>query len=114
MKLDYDLIRNLLLRIEEDSDGHTNFSLFYFFEAFPEVDKASIDYHLKYLYDAGFVEGSRDFIIDITPYGREYLDSIRDKNIWENTKKKFQPLGTVTFSVISDIAKSLVLKQLGL
>ena len=45
---------------------------------------------------------------------REYLDTIRDKNIWEDTKKKFHPLGSVTFSVISDIAKSLILKQLGL
>ena len=114
MKLNYDLIRDLLLQIEADSDGYINFLRNYFFEAFPEVDKAVIDYHLKYLYDAGFIEGSRDFIIDIPPYGREYLDTIRDKNIWEDTKKKFHPLGSVTFSVISDIAKSLILKQLGL
>lgn len=114
MKLNYDLIRNLLIEIEEITDGHTNFSCFYFFDKFPGVNEDIIEYHLKYLFDAGLVEGAEGYVIDITPFGRDYLDNIRDHTIWEETKSKIHPLGSVTLSVISEIAKSLVLSKLGL
>jgi DNA-binding PadR family transcriptional regulator len=116
MKLNYDLVRDLLLLIEEKSDGHKNFSLFFFFDEIPNYSKDSIDYHLKYLHDANLIEctDNYDYVIDITPYGRDYLNNIRNDGIWQSTKEKFQPLGSVTLSVVSEIAKSLLLKQLGL
>ena len=114
MKLNYDLLRSLLLHIEDVTDGHTNYTFDYFVEQFPKESQNCLYYHLKYLGDACLIEGNASYVIDITPYGREYLDSIRDNSIWEKTKSKFQPLGSVTLPIIIEIAKSLVLKQLGL
>lgn len=114
MKLNYDLIRDLLLKIEEITNGYRNFSPAYFFKKFPETEEPIIAYHLKYLSDAGLIEGSEGHVIDITPFGRNYLDNIRNHTVWEETKSKIQPLGSVTLSVISEIAKSLILSKLGL
>lgn len=114
MRLNHDLIRQLLLRIEDIADGCTNFPLQYFIEEFPEYSQKDVNYHIKFLSDAGLIESHEAYVIDITPYGRNYLDSIRNNSIWENTKEKIQPLGSVALSVISDIGLSLIKKQLGL
>jgi hypothetical protein len=115
MQINYDLIRLLLLQIEEITDGHTNFMPEYFFDKFPEYGQEELDYHLKFLSDASLIEAyDHTVIIDITHYGRNYLDSIRDKSIWQKTKEKIQPFESVALSVISDIGLSLIKKQLGL
>ena len=116
MKLNYDLIREILLVVEEISDGTTNFTRGSIGEKyFEHYSEKEFNYHVKYLRDAGFIEPSTgDCVIDITPWGRDYLDSIRNIDIWEKTKEKAKPLGSVAFDVIKDIAKSVILSQLGL
>lgn len=115
MKLDYDLIRGILLYIENVADESTTIHIDFICEQFKEIESPKVRYHVKYLRDANFIEHQRDVhIIDITPSGRDYLNSVRDNSVWEETKKKFQPLGTVTLSVVSEIAKSLILNRLGL
>lgn len=118
MKLDYDLIRNLLLRIEDKTDGVTNF---YYQDIvgnhFTTVPTSAVEYHIKFLYDSGFVQCPRSshlHIIDITPKGRDYLDNVRNVDIWEKTKDKANSLGPVTLDVIKELAKSLILGHLGL
>ena len=116
VKLNYDLIREILLVVEEISDGTTNFTRGSIGEKyFEHYSEKEFNYHVKYLRDAGFIEPSTgDCVIDITPWGRDYLDSIRNIDIWEKTKEKAKPLGSVAFDVIKDIAKSVILSQLGL
>ncbi|MGM9572707.1 MAG: DUF2513 domain-containing protein [bacterium] len=119
MKLDYDLIRNILLSIEEISDGTSNFDPRYIQQEYHAAIPYKIFYyHLKYLNDAGLIEAiGQDYIayiIDITPYGRKYLDNVRTPDVWDKTKKKIKPFGSVTISVISDIASSIIKESLGL
>ncbi len=114
MKLNHDLIRVLLLYVEEETDGEKGFLLDDFITAFPNESPKALNYHLKYLIDAGLIEKVRSYIFDITPRGRAYLDNIRNSSIWESTKQRFQPLGSVTLDVISEIAKSAILARLGL
>lgn len=114
MQLDHDLIRSLLLLIEQESDGLNGCLPDEFSEVFPTYPPQTVKYHLKYLVDAGLIETIRSYIIDITPSGRTYLDNIRNPSIWEATKQRFQPLGSVTLDVISEIAKSAILSHLGL
>lgn len=116
MKLDYDLIRGLLIIIEEDTDGYRNFYPEYFCHKLPDGTPIQIRYHLKYLLDARLIEGTYtcDAIIDITPLGRDYLDHVRNDTVWEKTKKKLQPLGTVPLSVVSQVAASCISSLLGL
>lgn len=115
MKIDYDLVRTLLLQIEDITDGRKDFSIFYFSKCLPDVPIKAIDYHLKYLIDSGMVEGVIwEFVTDITPYGREYLNSIRNDSIWSKTKERIQPLGSVALDVVSELGKSFVLEKIGL
>lgn len=115
MKLDYDLIRNLLIEIEDISDGQINYFPQYFYNKFSNLPENTVWYHLKYLSDINFIECSSSLVvIDISPYGRDYLNSIRDENIWNKTNTLSQSLGQVTLSVISEIATSLIKRTLGL
>ena len=118
MKLDYDLIRDILLVVEEKTDGlHVSD----YFSMLKEIIQPGTDniikYHLKFLCDARYIEcKDKDCrkIIDITPVGREYLDSIRNQDVWDETKKKAALFGEITFDVIKAIATNLVLGALNL
>ena len=113
MKLDYDLIRDLLLYVEDKTDGEKTIHVLSIAEDFHAVEVQKIKYHLKYLKDSHYLQHIRDVnILDITPLGRDYLNSVREQSIWKETKKVFHPLGSVALSVVSDIATSIILKRL--
>lgn len=115
MKLDYDLIRNLLLEIENVTDGDIYYTPKFFYEKFPNIDQKVVWYHLKYLSDINFVQCNRNYdIYDISPSGRDYLNSIRDEKIWNKTRTISHSLGQVALSIVSDVATSLIKRSLGL
>lgn len=115
MKLDNDLVRDMLLKIEEDVDGSVNFEIGSYCEiTFTEHDATLTKYHMKYFLDAGFVQGANGYFRDITPYGRDFLDNIRDSTIWSKTKEAVKPFGTVALDVVSEIAASIARKMFNL
>lgn len=119
MKLDYDLLREILLLLEAESDGYINFSWKSFYrgcQSFQDsYDETTFRYHCKFLLDVGYIQdGSLEGFQDISPEGRAYLDNIRDNTIWEQTKKHIAKLGNVTLPIVSNVANSYVLKFLGL
>lgn len=121
MKRDMDLVRRLLFYIEENQeneplqsgeiniDGH---------------EEGAIGYHLKIMADGGLIDAqdittfdsvSYDFFIrNITWYGHEFLDSVRDDGLWTRTKEALKPVGSASLSVVMNLAASLLNKQLGL
>ncbi|MBP2664300.1 MAG: hypothetical protein H6Q71_2248 [Firmicutes bacterium] len=118
MKLNYDFIRELLLAIEEKTDGIVNFDYPDIIgDRFPTISTSMIEYHIKFLHDAGFIQCPRSshlLIIDITPIGRDYLDNVRNIDIWEKTKDTAKSLGPITLDVIREVAKALILGHFGL
>lgn len=115
MKLNYDLIRLLLLKIEDITDGYSEFYNADIIKAFSDYSGAVILYHLKYLDDAGYIERYRhNVIIDITPIGREYLNSVRNNDIWEKTKQKIQSFGDVSLPIITEVSSALIKSSLGI
>lgn len=124
LKLDYDLIRDLLIETEEMTDGINSYMFNNYCLSFKDVEKIKLRYHLKYLYNIGFIESlskcnsaniERLAIIDITPAGREYLDNIRNISVWHKTKSIIHKFGSpVTVSMVSNIAASVVKHSLGL
>lgn len=76
VKIDYDLLRSLLLEIEDLTNGLETFMPEIFYPKFPNIDKMVIRYHIKYLFDIHFIEITnhdnyeyidRIQILDITP-----------------------------------------------
>lgn len=127
MQRDLDLIRNILLHIE---NGNT------------ELDPTSaelakkwnlvsvgvsekqisehINHNLDLLQNSGMVifhdiviisTGKRT-VKEITWTGHDFLDSVRDPEIWNQTKEGAQKVGGFTVDVLIAIAKGLVKKKL--
>jgi hypothetical protein len=57
-----------------------------------------IDYHLDLLIQAGMLKGKSGFtttaISRLTWHGHEFLDDIRDHDIWSKTKERVQGLSS--------------------
>ena len=105
MKRDWDMIRDMLTRLEElpsrdKTLGPADFA--------PE-SQALASYHAELLIEAGLVEGhlsktigpgTKHFLLRrLTWPGHEFLDSIRSDTVWNKTKK----------SRIQQIARTVVL-----
>jgi hypothetical protein len=103
----------MLLRVEKDADGDKNFPINdYCAENFPIYHLTVTAYHIKYLADAGFLQTANGYIIDITPKGRDFLDTVRDEKSWWDIKEKIKPLKTVTINVLSEIAADVFKRNL--
>jgi Hypothetical protein (DUF2513) len=119
---DMDLVRDMLLRIEQDTrlDG-TRFIGFKFSELGIAADQSKLAYHLAMLIEEGFLDGLGRTDIETLPVirkltwkGHEFLDDIRDSGIWSKTKERASGLTSVGVQFIWEIAKAEIKKKLGL
>lgn len=118
MKRNLDLIRSLLLKIEESEKGLDSLET-----ALTGYTQDQIDYHLGMLIDAGYVNATcmhtlarKHFYANgLSMQGHDYLDSVRDEGIWKQVKEK---LGTVSggtaLAVVQEIASKIILAKLGI
>ncbi len=124
MKRDMDLIRGLLFKLEaldipagvvRPISPH-NPAL-----AVDGFNAEDIGHHLRMLVNGGFIEtaGERPFGPDgslvfrqISWQGRDFLDSVRDPKIWDETKKGAEVAGGFTVDLLKDLAKGLIKKQI--
>jgi hypothetical protein len=121
---DMDLIRNLLLKIEK---GERSFSLLSEPEAIAlglpaenvlSCEEASrMQYHLGLLEDAKFITktdytGGTCVVDSITWDGHEFLDSIRDNDIWNRTKIGAKAVGSGGVDILKALAKGYIKKQI--
>jgi hypothetical protein len=118
VKRDMELVRDILLRIEEDQqfDGTRWTSG----DCLP-IDNHSqkeIAYHLIMLINEGFITGQigmdMPLISQLTWNGHELLDDIRDPGVWEKTKERAKGLASVGIAFMWEIAKSEIRQRLKL
>lgn len=98
MKRDMDLIRLILLKIEEDYVSTALYNI-----EIDGYDKETIAYHCKILHEAGFVSNYGSQYADNALYsfgvgsltweGNEFLDKIRDDSFWGKTKDAIKKKG---------------------
>jgi hypothetical protein len=110
MKLDKDLVREILLAVEaseEDPLGWTELNL----EGWEALD---VSYHVMLLHEAGLIVG-QDLSADeglewlpkrLTYRGHEFLDTIRDREVWRLTKAGAEKAGGVSLAVMLEIGKA--------
>jgi Hypothetical protein (DUF2513) len=119
MKRDMDLIRDILIRIESDSqmDGTREF---YFSTAeemgFPDHSSEEVAYNFSLLVEEGFVDGAASAFLPIvvrrlTWGGHEFLDNIKDAGIWGKTKARIKDLPSVGLKVVAAIAEAELKKH---
>lgn len=121
MKRDMDLVRELLLRLEnwqmEMGDvfviSPEDQGL-----AVPGYDSAQIEYHLSLLRSAGMIEcpGSQPMLgitfSGLTWNGHDLIDSIGDPEIWKATKEGARKAGGFSVDLLGALAKGLIKKQI--
>lgn len=121
MKRDMELIRQILLRIEETDDIQLLFD--------ENSERHSlIQYHLLQLREAELIAGLVVVECDngvlvtqivskprLTWTGHEFLDTARDETIWNQAKERVgKSVGTVAMSVLSALLIEISKRQLGL
>lgn len=119
MKRDMDLIRTLLIQIEESASPT---SLGNLVTQNPGVKFPELQYNLKQLYDAEYIKGSiLEFVssggydlkrIELTWKGHDFVDSVRDEEVWAKTKKGAEEARGFTIDLLKDLAKGLVKKKI--
>ena len=122
MKMDLDLIRKLLLFIEEKDTINSEIRL-QEFQIIKEHSIEEIAYHLALLNDAGYIEGKEIKAVGIYDYwvkrmtieGHQYLNNIRDDTIWNKTKEKLKQVsGTVSLEIVNTVATNVLKTALGI
>lgn len=111
MRLNYDLIRDILLKIEEITDGNVNIFTDGFAEStFPNENPDIVDFHLRYLRQRGFIYPTEydSFFIGLTPTGYDYLNSVRDCSVWNSVKQTLKKCVSPTLDVVKAIAISII------
>lgn len=124
MKLDQDLIRNLLLEMEaQEDDSSLNEKQLHEFSDKNGINFKQLVYTIEKLNEANYINANVNYasnevywvnVNSITYEGHQFLDNIRDKNIWEKTKNKLSNLASVSIPIINQVASAIIKEQLGL
>ncbi|SDW62817.1 Hypothetical protein SAMN05444064_105150 [Pseudomonas syringae] len=118
MKRDWDLIRLILIAVEENEDHNKTITD----KDIPGHDPVLVAYQMLLLKEAGLInaecveyssEPRECFVFDLTWEGHEFLDQIKSKTLWNKTVGVIQEKGLdLSFSTIkaaaAAVAKSLI------
>ena len=116
MKRDMDLIRDILLWLEEHNHGSPDI---------PERTEQEIGYHCYLLEQAGFITAAdasaleddvpQAIPLSISWQGHEFLDASRDKSIWKTVRDRvLTSTGAVSIAILSELLKEEAKKRFGL
>src|SRR5262245_45745167 len=116
MKRDMELIRQILLALEGDEKAHAKTG---------EHSGEERAYHVALMIEAGLVVGQvendskgnprRYFLSRMTWAGHEFLDALRDDNLWQKAKQHvLKPGASWSFDVLKEWAKYELKQKLGL
>ena len=126
MKLNYDCVRSVLLTVEKSKtiDEELNINpvtVETIFEQLPKYEDSEILYTIEKLKEAGYINAALHFaaghfidgtVSSITYSGHEYLDNIREPEVWRKVKTMLKNAGATTLPLISQAAKMLIGSQL--
>mgnify|MGYP002715517673 CR=1 FL=1 len=112
MKRDLDLIREILLALESQLDGVNPGRV--------EIrgwDENEVNYHTQLLSDRKFIElfdpksKYHLSVQRITDAGHDYLDVVRDPEIWRKVKIVAEESGVYTVSFLKKLAEGFIKKK---
>ena len=126
MKLNYDCVRSVLLTVEKsktiDEELNLNpLTVETIFEQLPKYEDNEILYTIEKLKEAGYINAALKFaaghfidgaVSSITYSGHEYLDNIREPEVWRKVKAMLKNAGATTLPLILQAAQMLIGCQL--
>ncbi|CCE25782.1 DUF2513 domain-containing protein [Methylotuvimicrobium alcaliphilum] len=118
MKRDWELVRKILLKIEALETIKRSVVCAQDIE---DYDEENVSYHIYLLEQAGLIEaavqkhhntGIRALAYNLTWSGHEFLDVIRDPDIWQQTKEGAKKATGFSLELLRDLAKGLIKKKI--
>ncbi|MCP9037466.1 DUF2513 domain-containing protein [Streptococcus oralis] len=123
MKLNPDCIRDILFVVEEYSTYSNDVSEDKLYEKLiPKYSQEEILYHVRQCEHSGlFLKVQHYFggfsIQDLSPYGHQFINDIRQDTNWNRTKDIAKNVGSFSLDVLKDISSqvitNLISNQLG-
>lgn len=122
MKRDLDTIRLLMEAFEKCPPGDMIQTIT---GEFPVSSKSEVFAHIQMLIDAGYLEGNVRVYPDppgggsmhikrITWEGYDFLDAVRNNDVWEKVKRGAKTAGSWTVGLLLELAKEEAKQRLGL
>lgn len=110
MKLDKDLVREILLAIEAHDQPPIGWMTLSLEGQSPEL----VSYQVMQLHDAGFVVGQKLGGLNhfewqpkhLTYRGHEFLETVRDGEVWELTKTGAEKVGSASLGLMLELGKA--------
>ena len=113
MKLDKDLVREILLALEADDGDPREFKDI----EPPGWTPEQVAYTVCILAEGGLIEATDSGGMDwraqrLTYAGHEYVDTIRDGEVWRKTKEIASKAGVFSLQVLIETGKTVVKQEL--
>jgi DNA-binding transcriptional ArsR family regulator len=119
MKRDIDLIRQILLKIEDAAPNETLTEI-----PIDGYSEPAIKYHLELLEEGGYIKATFAkteevgilyyFIEGLTTKGHDWIAATRDSDVWKKTKGVINKAGSYTFEIVKEVAVKFIKDKLGL
>ncbi len=119
MRRDMDLLRLLLLKLEtinEDPQAVYNYS--YKELAVEGFSLEQVIYHLDLAVEAGLIDQGGSGAMNsftfsrLTWDGHDFVDSVRDDEIWRKTRQGANAAGAFTLEMVKELAKGFIKKKI--
>lgn len=107
MKRDNEFIRQLLLEYEQGDDIDLVVTLC----INPSSDELKRYHHVELLCDAGYFIRIKEDLYRMTNQGYDYLEVIKNEDVWAKTKEAVPKLGGATLGMMKDIAVALIKRE---
>lgn len=119
MRLNPDAVRDILIFVESDLEFNNFFKLndFYNAKSLKEYDQDTIKYTLLKLSETNYLHSNpvvmNNDLVNfstgmLTWEGHEFLDTIRDKEVWSKTKTVANKLESVSIGILSRIGTGVL------
>lgn len=117
MKRDMDLVRSILLALENSPHGRAPTEL-----VVEGYSDEQVGYHAHLMHEAGLIVAADAtslsspspcaMPLQMTWYGHDFLDAARSVSIWERAKDLTSQVGSVSFEVLQDVLVAVAKEQL--
>ncbi|MBL3528810.1 MAG: DUF2513 domain-containing protein [gamma proteobacterium endosymbiont of Lamellibrachia anaximandri] len=117
MTRDWEIIRAILIRLEESNTPNTVVNM----KDFDGIKEQNVAYNMRFLHDADCIKANiietstGDNLIGaaiarrLTPKGHDLLDTIRNESVWGKIKDKFQSKGLdMTIDMVISVGKRIM------
>lgn len=124
MKRDLDLIRGILLAVENSVATPAFDTIETLTKHLKFKDLELVSYHIELLKDCDYIETSSPFfgsgyadytVIRMTSLGCDYLDNVRNDTVWNETQNKLKAYGgSLALDIVKSLAGTIIREKLGL